>query len=217
VQVVAMHPPGIRKISKTNMLISAPQNRVTPHRTAATYGLSCTTVVLNSSLSNTYVQARCFVRCYSRFVALKKAPFMQIYNTYTRCTYRSLYVYKGTYVRIYTRNGSRCIHYVHGLATGLTAILLTCFILWLVTRLPFIPSSLEDSPYSFFAPTLLVLPPLLPPPHTRTALVPHELTVFSDHSPRNRLLPLHSNTRAYNLPSPQIVWCSPKCFKLSSG
>ena len=80
-----MDPPGICKVSNTNMLIS-PLNNV-PRPTASTCCLSFTSVVGGNSFSKmcVYSYARCFVQCYRAccvisvgFVVLTKVLFTRM-------------------------------------------------------------------------------------------------------------------------------------------
>jgi hypothetical protein len=64
-----LNPLRIRKISKTNMLISPLKN--VRHPTASTYCLCWTAVVGNNSLSKMYIYARCFVQCYKAHCGTK--------------------------------------------------------------------------------------------------------------------------------------------------
>jgi hypothetical protein len=62
VQVRALHPLGICKISNTNMLISPPKN--VRHCTTSTCCRCWTAAVRNNWFSKICVYVRCFVQCY---------------------------------------------------------------------------------------------------------------------------------------------------------
>jgi hypothetical protein len=67
---IRMHPSGICKISKTNMLIS-PLEYVR-QSTASTYCLCRTAVAGNNSFSNMYAYVlRCFIECYGAQYVIK--------------------------------------------------------------------------------------------------------------------------------------------------